>query len=36
MTGVAEAEELVRLLAAECEGRISGRSPVGFTARAAG
>ena len=36
MTGVAGAEELVRLLAAECEGRSGGRLPVGFTARAAG
>jgi len=30
------ADDLVRLLAAECEGRISGRAPVGFTARAVG
>ena len=32
----AEPEELVRLLAAECEGRIGGRLPIGFIARATG
>jgi transitional endoplasmic reticulum ATPase len=36
LTGVAEARALVRLLAAECEGRIGGRRPVGFTAGAQG
>lgn len=29
-------EELVRLLAAECDGRIGGHLPIGFVARAAG
>jgi SpoVK/Ycf46/Vps4 family AAA+-type ATPase len=33
---VVEAGELVRLLAAECEGRIGGRLQVGFAARAQG
>ena len=36
LTGVVEAAALVRLLAAECEGRIGGRRPVGFVAAARG
>jgi SpoVK/Ycf46/Vps4 family AAA+-type ATPase len=32
----AKPEELIRLLAAECDGRIGGRLPIGFTARATG
>jgi transitional endoplasmic reticulum ATPase len=36
LTGVVEAGALVRLLAAECEGRIGGRRPVGFAAGAQG
>lgn len=36
LTGVVEARALVRLLATECEGRIGGRRPVGFTAGAQG
>lgn len=36
MVGAAEARELVRLLAAECEGRVGGRFPVGFAAGARG
>ena len=36
MIGTAEPEELVRLLAAECEGRIGGRRPIGFIAKATG
>jgi SpoVK/Ycf46/Vps4 family AAA+-type ATPase len=36
LAGVAEAGALVRLLAAECQGRIGGRPPVGFAAGARG
>jgi SpoVK/Ycf46/Vps4 family AAA+-type ATPase len=36
LTGVVEAGVLVRLLAAECEGRIGDRRPVGFAAGARG
>jgi transitional endoplasmic reticulum ATPase len=36
LAGVAESGALVRLLAAECEGRAGGRRPVGFAAGARG